>query len=125
MNADTLKRRKEVLHEIDKLLLLCKCNNNNSKKTTCSHCRKIEQYGKILLGLLNNRNKGLLDDVVLFDSEEDKTAFKNKAKITVDEYYYYKSFDMWDKDIAKKIGVSSPTLITWKKENNVKKIRSK
>lgn len=63
-----------------------------------------------------------MDEPLLFDSEEDETAFKNKAKITVDEYYFYKSFDMKDKDIAKKIGVSSPTLITWKKENGVKNV---
>jgi len=124
MNAKMLKKRKEVLREIDKLLILCKCNNR-TKKTTCSHCRKIEQYRKILLGLLNNGNRGNLEDTVLFDSKEDKTIFKNKAKITIDEYYYYKSCNMKDTDIAKKIGVSTPTLITWKKENGVKSTKTR
>lgn len=120
MNADMLKKRREVLHEIDKLLVLCKCNNNNSKKTTCVHCRKIEQHGKILNRLLGKRNNKVLEEYYLFESDDEQLTFENKANLTIKEYLYYKSKNMLDKDIALKIGVSPPTLSNWKMKNNIK-----
>jgi len=120
MNADILKKRKEVLCEIDKLLVFCKCNSNNTKKTTCVHCRKIEQYGKILNRLLGKRNNKVLEEFYLFESDDEQLTFENKTNLTVKEYLYYKSKNMLDKDIALKIGVSPPTLSNWKTKNNIK-----
>ncbi len=120
MDADLLNKRKEVLREIDKLLVLCKCNSNNSKKTTCVHCKKIEQHGKKLNRLLGKRNNKVLEEYYLFQSDDEQLTFENKANLTVKEYLYYKSKNMLDRDIAKKIGVSPVTLSNWKTKNNIK-----
>lgn len=119
MDADLLNKRKEVLREIDKLLVLCKCNNNNSKKTTCVHCKKVEQHGKKLNRLLGKRNNKLLEEHYLSELD-DEMSYKNKVQMTIEEYLNYKSKNMLDRDIAKKLGVSPVTLSTWKTKNNIK-----
>ncbi len=112
MNADVRKKRKEVLHEIDKLLVLCKCSNNNSKKTTCVHCKKIEKLGTSLLKLLSrNENGGV------------KKAEKLKTKVLdFDSFIQHKKTGMTDLSIGEVFGMTKAGIDKWKRENNVKSI---
>ncbi|TKI52899.1 hypothetical protein FC756_26710 [Lysinibacillus mangiferihumi] len=113
MDADLLNKRKEVLREIDKLLVLCKCNNNNSKKTTCVHCKGIEKLGASLLKLLIRYKKN--DGV--------KKAEKLKTKVLdFDSFLQYKKSGMTDISIGEIFGMTKAGIDKWKRENNIKSI---
>ncbi|MEA0564070.1 hypothetical protein [Lysinibacillus irui] len=105
MNVEMLNKRREVLKEINVLLLKCNCQVATEFQS-CPNCKQIAKLGQKLLRLVNKR-------------KDSKPVDGRKFNMTKSEYLAMKDEGITDKEIAKMCNVIPCTVSKWKMANGI------